>query len=194
MAAISPHGVLVIGLGDGTRSDAAAGRIAARRLREAQLHGIRVQEIDREGARLIDLWNSASFVVLLGAIYSSDPPGTIHRLDARARTIPQQFFSGSARALDLADTLELARAFNRLPPRLILFGIVGQSFVGGVGLSPAVEAAVPAVIEQVCREISCPAPLRLEVDSDASAGGYLRVDQGKPYDARQRNGSGCLTP
>jgi hypothetical protein len=49
----------------------------------------------------------------------------------------------------MAEAIEQARAEGRLPPSAIVYGIVGQRFTAGLGLSPAVERAARTVIERV---------------------------------------------
>lgn len=146
-------GVLVIGWGNEDRGDDAAGRVVARRLHEGHLDGVRVLVESCEGAALIDAWRNAPFVILIAAVYSTETPGTIHRIDARSEPVITPFSRYSSRAFCLAETVELARAVNQLPARFILFGIVGKSFEGGTGLSPAVEAAVEQVTQRVRQEI-----------------------------------------
>ena len=43
---------------------------------------------------------------------------------------------------ELPEAVELARELDRLPRRLVVYGIEGESFEAGEGLSPAVETTV----------------------------------------------------
>ena len=61
-------------------------------------------------------------------------------------------FHRSTHAISVADAIELARAMNKLPKRLIAIGIEGKSFEAGAGLSREVEAALPGAIDAVLRE------------------------------------------
>jgi hydrogenase maturation protease len=49
------------------------------------------------------------------------------------------------------DLLWAARLRGRAPDRIAIVGLVPASVALGVGLSPAVEAAIPALIEAVAR-------------------------------------------
>ncbi len=51
--------------------------------------------------------------------------------------------------MGLTETIELARRLNRLPRRLRLIGIEAGELTMGAGLSPAVEAAVATVAEEL---------------------------------------------
>ena len=149
---------LVIGLGNDFRRDDGAGRVAARMIASAQADGVRVIEASGEGAALMDAWRDAESVVLIDAVHSGAVPGTIHRLDARAQPIPSNFFHYSTHAFSVAEAVELARALDQLPPRLIVFGIEGKDFSSGEDLSPEVAAAVEEVARQVKGELCTKCP------------------------------------
>lgn len=143
--------VLVIGLGNDYRGDDGAGRHCVRMLQGEG--GARVLEQSGEGAALMDSWKGAGAVILVDAVQAGGAPGTIHRLDAQVAPIPAQFFHYSTHAFSVAEAVELARALDELPPRLILYGIEGESFEAGAPLSPAVARAVPEVAQRVRQEI-----------------------------------------
>ena len=149
---------LVIGLGNDFRRDDGAGRVAARMIASAQADGVRVIEASGEGAALMDAWRDAESVVLIDAVHSGAAPGTIHRLDARAQPIPSNFFHYSTHAFSVAEAVELARALDQLPPRLIVFVIEGKDFSSGEDLSPEVAAAVEEVARQVKGELCTKCP------------------------------------
>lgn len=145
--------VLVLGLGNEFRGDDGVGRVLARRLREAAWPGVAVREESGEGAVLMEAWKDADAVILVDAVQSVDAPGTIHRLDARAQSMPSKFFHYSTHAFSVAEAVELARALNQLPPRLVIYGIEGGDFTAGEQLSPEVAAAVDEVLGRVRQEI-----------------------------------------
>lgn len=146
-------GILIIGVGNAYRRDDAAGLIVARRLKELGLESGRVLEHTGEGAALMESWKDAQTVILIDAVYSDAPPGTIHRFDARHQSLPAQIFRCSSHAFSIAEAVELARALNQLPQHVAVFGIEGKDFKAGTGLSPEVEKAVPSVVEQVLLHI-----------------------------------------
>lgn len=152
MTAARP-GIIVIGVGNEYRSDDGAGIAVARRLRERFPTGATVLEERGEGAALIEAWRGATWVLLVDAVRSGAPPGTIHRLDAHAEPLPAGFFHYSTHAFSVAEAVELARSLGQLPPHVLVYGIEGEHFDLGVGLSVAVEAAVAAVVEQAAEEV-----------------------------------------
>lgn len=144
---------LVIGLGNAFRGDDGVGRVVARRLREVALPGVTVREESGEGAALMEAWMDAGAVILVDAVQSGAAPGTIHRLDATRTPVPSRFFHYSTHAFSVAEAVELARALNQLPPRLILYGIEGGDFTAGEQLSPEVAAAVDELLPRIRQEI-----------------------------------------
>ena len=68
-----------------------------------------------EPVGLIEDWAGADAVIVVDAVSSGAPPGTIHRLDPLSAPIPAALSQGSTHAFGLAETIELARALGRLP-------------------------------------------------------------------------------
>ncbi|MBL9168828.1 MAG: hydrogenase maturation protease [Verrucomicrobiales bacterium] len=146
-------GILLLGLGNDFRGDDGVGRVVARRLAQTEWPGVTVREESGEGVTLMEAWKYADSVILVDAVQSGDAPGTIHRLDARAQSIPANFFHYSTHAFSVAEAVELARALNQLPPRLILYGIEGRDFSDGERISPEVAAAMDELLGRVRQEI-----------------------------------------
>jgi hydrogenase maturation protease len=144
--------ILVIGVGNAYRSDDAVGLIVARGLKKGTLDHIKVLEESGEGATLMESWKDAGTVILIDAVHSGATPGTIHRLDSNAQAISTTFFHYSTHAFGVAEAIELARTLDQLPPRLIVYGVEGESFEAGVELSSEVEKAAQEVVKLVIQE------------------------------------------
>jgi hydrogenase maturation protease len=82
---------------------------------------------------------------------SSLPPGRTCELAADALAGLTDG-TASSHGIGLGDTVELARAFRRLPERLTVLAVVGRDFGFGAGLTAEVAAGVAELVEQV-REI-----------------------------------------
>lgn len=149
----SQPSVLVLGIGNEYRGDDGTGRVVARKLLDAELPSVTVREASGEGATLMEAWTGVQSVIIVDAVESGAPPGRVHRFDAQVHSMPSRFFHYSTHAFSLAEAIELARALQKLPPRLIVFGIEGKSFAAGVGLSPEVSGVVKEVVARVCAEI-----------------------------------------
>lgn len=145
--------IIIIGVGNEYRGDDGAGIAVARRLRTLFPADVLIQEESGEGTALIQAWQGAAWVMLMDAVRSGAPPGAIHRLDAGAASVPSGFFHYSTHAFSVAEAIELARSLEQLPPHLIVYGIEGENFTAGVGLSLAVERAVEAVAELAADEV-----------------------------------------
>jgi len=154
---------LVIGLGNEYRSDDAVGHAIARQLKASEANGVEIKEESGECGALMDTWNDADYVILIDAVESGAPPGTIQRFDANAHGIPSEFFHCSTHGFGVSESIELARAIGRLPTHLIVYGIEGKTFASGTTLSPEVRAAAEEVVQRVRRE--------LQMNSDSQSGG-----------------------
>lgn len=146
--------VVVIGIGNALRHDDAAGLETVRRLSgRARAAGIAVREQEGETLGLVEQWDGAAAVVLVDAVHSGAPAGTIHRLDASSEPLPASLrSSASTHAVGLGEAIELARALDRLPSRVVVYGVEGLRFDAGSGLSREVQAVIPALADEVLRE------------------------------------------
>lgn len=137
---------LIIGIGNPDRGDDAAGVLAAR-----HVHGGRVIEW-ADCSMLLDLWEDADDVVVIDAMRSGAPPGTIRRFDVWSEKMPAHAFV-SSHAMGVAETVEMARALGRLPRRLIVYGIEAADVGTGVAPCPQVCAAAVEVAAAIDREL-----------------------------------------
>jgi hydrogenase maturation protease len=142
-------GILVIGVGNASRCDDAAGILVAMRIKCTAPDFVDVKIESGDGAALIEAWSKFDTVILIDATLSGAPPGTIHRLNARQSAVPMRLFHYSTHAFSVAQAVELCRVLNKLPPNLLLFGIEGGRFTMGEGLTPEVDAAVSTVYNEV---------------------------------------------
>ncbi len=145
--------ILVIGVGNEYRGDDGVGRRVARELEERGPHTFAILEATGEGTTLLESWKSADVVIIVDAVQSGAPPGTIHRLDAQSRPLPAGFLRTSTHAFGVAQAVELGRALNQLPPHLVIYGIEGKSFGSDPGLSREVALAAREVAERIHCEI-----------------------------------------
>jgi hydrogenase maturation protease len=144
---------LVVGLGNRDRGDDGAGPEVAARLTGA-LPGVRVVEHE-DPTTLMDLWDGTDLVVIVDAVRSGHRPGTLVVVEAGgdAGPLPAEPWAptgrGGTHALGLAAVLELARALDRLPRRVVVVGIEVAEVGHGAPMCAEVAAAVPAAVEAV---------------------------------------------
>ena len=147
-------GGLVIGLGSPDRGDDAVGRAVVRAVAEQAGPGVRVLEHEDPTA-LLDLWSGGDLVVVVDAVHSGEPPGTIHQLETGegASAMPPRAWAATGRggthAFGLAAAVELARALHRLPARLVVVGVEAESFGYGEPMTGPVAAAVEPAAARV---------------------------------------------
>jgi hydrogenase maturation protease len=151
--------VLVIGLGNRFRGDDAVGLCVADRLRALALPDLVVMTHEGEPVELLDLWHNAQTVVIVDAVESGTPPGTLHRFDVRSAPPSVQAFRYSTHIVSLAEVIELARVLGTLPPHLLVFGIEGANFAAGAELSPLVEKAINGIVDHLLHEINVCDPM-----------------------------------
>jgi hydrogenase maturation protease len=144
---------VVIGVGNLMRGDDAAGILVAERLGPRVPDCVEVVSCDEEPSRLMEAWEGAESVLLVDTVSSGAPPGTLHRFDAGDEAVPARTFRSSTHAIGIADTIELARALGRLPRRVRVYGIEAAGFATGAELTPAVEAAVAFLVQDVLRDL-----------------------------------------
>jgi hydrogenase maturation protease len=164
MATPSGLKILIIGIGNPFRSDDAAGLCVVRSLKEAGFNTAMLVEHSGEGAALMETWKGAEAVILIDAVSSGAAPGTLHRLEPLVKPLPAAMFQHSTHAFSIPQAIELSRALNQLPARLVLFGIEGKDFQAGEELSPEVAGALPKITKQVTEEIR---RLRSQAESQA---------------------------
>jgi hydrogenase maturation protease len=148
---------LVLGLGNPLVTDDSVGLqvVAELRPRLADRADIEVDEDYWGGLRLMERMVGFDRAVVIDAICTGAPPGTIHHL--APGDIPTQ---KSASAHDM--TLPTALAFGRqagvhLPPddQILLVGIEAEDILTfGQRLTPAVERAVPQAVQVVLDALS----------------------------------------
>lgn len=147
------HRTIFIGVGNPFRGDDGAGTAVLHFIRSKIPADVKVVEETGDGAELLEAWKGVDRAILVDAVQSGAPPGTIHRIDASAEKLPSWFSRSSTHAFGVAEAIELARTMNELPARVVIYGIAGLDFSAGTELSPEVAQVVPEAAEQVLREI-----------------------------------------
>jgi hydrogenase maturation protease len=151
--------ITVIGVGNPYRHDDGAGLAVITALHAAfgDHPRLRLLDLDGEPVRLVQAWTGSELVILVDAVRSDQPAGTLHEAtEADLADLPSPGVAlGGGHLLGISEAVELARAIDQLPPRLRVVGIEGADFDHGEGLSDAVVVA--------CAELAA----RLVVDIDA---------------------------
>lgn len=143
---------LVVGFGNEVRGDDAIGIVIASGL-ERRAGAFKVARQVGDGLSLLELWEGVDTVIIIDAANSGAAPGTIHRFDAHIEPLPGDLFHCSTHVFGVAEAIELARALDRLPSKVIIYGIEGENFDAGSQLSPALQDAAREVESRVLKDL-----------------------------------------
>lgn len=154
---------LVLGLGNPLMGDDGVGLVALARLRADHEIPPEVRLVDGGtwGMNLLPMIEAAERVLLLDAINTASPPGTVTTLERHE--LPRYFAHKiSPHQIDLREVLALAEWRGTLPAEMAAFGIQPASIEMRHGLSPEVEAEVNALVALAVARLealghSCPA-------------------------------------
>jgi hydrogenase maturation protease len=144
---------VLIGVGNEFRSDDALGILVARELRRRHLGEIRVVEVEGNVASLLDGWDGVENLLIVDAVSGAGPPGSVVRFDVSRSRIPANLFPGGMHGFGVAETLEMGRELCRLPPTVLFYGIVGESFENGQGLSDRVLKNIPHLLQMIEEDV-----------------------------------------
>ncbi len=151
--------VILVGVGNWFRRDDGAGLRAIAMAHNEVPDEVQVMESDGEPSRLLDAWEGADLAIVVDAMRSDAEPGTVVRAEAGRDVLPGPATGGSTHALGIGEAVALGRALDRLPPHVVVFGIVGARFGTGVGLSEAVERGAARAAALVREEVRARRPV-----------------------------------
>jgi hydrogenase maturation protease len=146
--------VVLAGIGSPYRRDDAVGQLVVERVASLDIGVADIGPIS-EPLDLLGLWDGADLAVIVDAVRSGRPPGTVTHLELepadRAATPGEAAEEqvASTHGIGLAGVVRLAQAVGNAPRRVVLVGIEGQDFGQGIGLSPAVAEALPEAVSRV---------------------------------------------
>jgi len=150
--------MLIIGCGNRERSDDGAGILVAERLRQL---GVEADARVGEAGDLIEAWKGVDDVIVVDAVVTGAPVGTVHAWDGR-QPLSSVTTTDSTHGFGVAEAIKLAHLLDRLPTRLRVYGIEGRRFDLGAEASPEVKGAIEEVVRKIMAEVSvspCDGPL-----------------------------------
>jgi hydrogenase maturation protease len=134
---------VVIGIGNPFRRDDAAGLEVARRIRAIPAHATASDAFD-----LIEMWGNADDVVIVDAMHSGAPAGTVRTFEVDDTALPRGFMA-STHSAGIRDAVEVARRLGRLPAHVVVYGIEAGNVKPGFQMTPAVRRAVSRVVKEI---------------------------------------------
>jgi hydrogenase maturation protease len=149
------HATVVIGLGNPLMGDDGLGLAALAVLREEGGLAPDVELLDGGtwGMNLLPVLESADRVILLDAIQTDAPPGTVVELAGDQLPAGLQH-KLSPHQIDLREVLALGALRGTLPGHLVAIGIVPARVELSTALTPVVSAALPAMLDLVRRRLA----------------------------------------
>jgi hydrogenase maturation protease len=146
--------ILVLGLGNILLQDEGLGVRALERLTARYCLPEEVQAIDGGvmGLDLLPYLEGVTHLVILDAVQTGQPPGTLVRLEGE-ETPAALAVKMSMHQVGLQELLAVSRFQGHLPPRVVLWGMEPASLEPGLDLSPAVVAQLDDLVQAVVQEL-----------------------------------------
>ncbi|NCC36580.1 MAG: hydrogenase maturation protease [Chloroflexia bacterium] len=145
---------LILGLGNPMMSDDGLGSSACQQLQRwyGTLPDVTVFDGETLGLHLLPQLVGVTNLLMVDAVVTDDPPGSLVRLEGEAIT------AGMARQLSLhyvglAELLALGSLEGAMPSRCVLWGMVPERLELGTELSATVAACLPALLAAVAAEL-----------------------------------------
>jgi hydrogenase maturation protease len=146
--------IKILGIGQSMRGDDEVGMEIVRRWLDSHIadfpDSIEAEILESPGLTLLGEIAGQDAAILVDAVQSGAPPGTLHQL-SEDDLLNFGEGTGSAHGWGAAETLSLGRQLNpeELPEKIILIGVEAVQFELGEGLSPAVRATIPEAVEMI---------------------------------------------
>ena len=146
--------MLIVGCGNRERADDAAGLLVIEKLRElgAEGMGATLATCTGDWTELLQSWGPDDEVILVDAVVTGSPPGTVHLWEDELPAAAQDCAT-STHGFGIQEALRLARAIGRLPRALRIYGIETRQFETGRCLSREVECAITDLTQKIRTEI-----------------------------------------
>ena len=147
-----PTRLVVIGCGNSSPGEDAAGVEIVCRLQTRHEPGCEMRVLPNAGPEILDLFDQADVVLFVDAVSSGAPPGTIHLARLPSPALEERFVSAvSSHGWGLKETLELAQCLGRRIPPMILLGVEIASALPAREKCMPVERAISTVVEHFAR-------------------------------------------
>ncbi len=148
---------LFVGIGNMLKGDDGVGVYVAQRLAEFDLpEDVEVYEAGTSSLELAAVLENRSKIVVVDAVDAGHEPGAVFRLTPE-QLRPMRQASISLHQVHLLDALEETALLGRAPAEVIILAVQAGRIETDIGLSCAVERAIPRVIELSLSELGLPA-------------------------------------
>lgn len=150
----SQPATLILGLGNPLRGDDGVGPFVVKALLDGELpEGVDALDGGTGGLELLQVMEGWDRVLVVDSADIGREPGQFIRFRPDQAELAQRSDDFSFHETGLAEALTLARALDQPLPEIVIFGVQPAQMDWGEGLSSAVKAAVPALIEAILSEL-----------------------------------------
>jgi hydrogenase maturation protease len=145
--------VLVLGLGNLLLGDDGVGLRLLEDLRDesGEAGGVEFVDGGTQGLALLGYLAERPAVLILDAVGLGEAPGTVHVLDESSIAQMRTRAAATAHEGNALEVLAMARLLGQAPGRVRIVGVEPAVVRTGIGLSPAVESALPAALAEARR-------------------------------------------
>jgi hydrogenase maturation protease len=147
--------VLVLGLGNPLRGDDGIGpRVIEVLNRRGLPEGVTALDAGTGGLDLLQVLEGWERAIIIDAADVGREPGQFARFTSDEARFVGSEDATSLHNAGLAEVLALAEAIGQPLPELVIFGVQPAKIGWGEGLSPAVEATLPVLVDAVVDEVA----------------------------------------
>ena len=171
----SEQKILIAGVGNELRQDDAFGMLLAQKLQQEASFPpfVKVMEIGSGGIHLVQqLFDKYDVLILLDIVKWGGAAGTIHFKEVEVKDIAQlpkdeqNEFLADMHYINPLKALMMAKALNVLPKQVLFLGCESEEHEDiGIGLSEAVEAALPLAFSKIMEWIDSNAQMKTNLQT-----------------------------
>jgi hydrogenase maturation protease len=145
--------ITIVGIGNEFRGDDGVALFTLRDLKDTLPPQVKIVEMTGDQSNLLELMQDTNNMIIIDAVNSTAPSGTILHINASEEPFPHNFFAISSHGIDLAQSIELARTMKKLPSVVLIYGIVGRDFSFTTSLSQQVKDSAEMVKNKIVNDV-----------------------------------------
>ncbi|MGI4993525.1 hydrogenase maturation protease [Halobacteriovorax sp. GFR7] len=142
---------LVLGIGNPFRRDDGVGEYVISHLNKRV--DLKAMIINGDLSRLVDFIEGYSLVIIIDAFENTDCKSRVLKWNYSEEAPPSDWIQYSTHGIGLAEALELAQVLGKIPKKIIIYGIKGEDFSHGQGLSANVLESAKLVIKEIEKQL-----------------------------------------
>jgi len=142
-----------VGIGNEFRADDGVGLLVLKSLKGVLSSQVKVVELTGDQSNLVELMQRTDNMIIIDAVSSPAPAGTVFQINASEEAFPNNFFTVSTHSIDLAQSIELARTMNQLPDLVLIYGIVGKDFSFTTSMNQQVKESAETVKDKILIDV-----------------------------------------